>query len=152
MGLFQRYFPPFFYEIKEKNKKISKNFQKPLDFFLQMVYYIIVARADIAQQVERNLGKDEVPGSNPGISSRKTSQKRLAFCYINTCLRRFEALWSESEGPRFYFRLFCHITAQKTCRNALIYKGFSAFSSATSGAFFSIIRRAFNSPASRNFT
>ena len=28
--------------------------------------------ADIAQQVERILGKDEVPGSNPGISSRKT--------------------------------------------------------------------------------
>ena len=26
--------------------------------------------ADIAQQVERILGKDEVPGSNPGISSR----------------------------------------------------------------------------------
>ena len=28
-------------------------------------------RADIAQQVERILGKDEVPGSNPGISSKK---------------------------------------------------------------------------------
>ena len=27
--------------------------------------------AVIAQQVERILGKDEVPGSNPGISSRK---------------------------------------------------------------------------------
>ena len=28
--------------------------------------------ADIAQQVERILGKDEVPGSNPGISSRSS--------------------------------------------------------------------------------
>ena len=40
--------------------------------------------ADIAQQVERILGKDEVPGSNPGISSRQTpprdnSQGRFFF-------------------------------------------------------------------------
>ena len=68
-----------------------------------MVYYITVAHADIAQQVERILGKDEVPGPNPGISSRKTSQKWLVFCYKNTCLGPFEVLWSGSEGPRFYF-------------------------------------------------
>ena len=29
--------------------------------------------ADMAQQVEHVLGKDEVPGSNPGISSKKST-------------------------------------------------------------------------------
>ena len=36
--------------------------------------WVIIAKlyknADIAQSVERILGKDEVPGSNPGISSK----------------------------------------------------------------------------------
>ena len=31
----------------------------------------------MAQLVERVLGKDEVPGSNPGSSSKKKSRKRL---------------------------------------------------------------------------
>ena len=45
----------------------------PLAFFPHLVYYIPVAPlecADIAQPVERILGKDEVPSSNLGISSR----------------------------------------------------------------------------------
>ena len=36
-------------------------------------------RADIAQQVERILGKDEVPGSNPGISSRSLAEMQDFF-------------------------------------------------------------------------
>ena len=47
--------------------------KKGIAFLLQMVYYIPVAsleRADIAQPVERILGKDEVPSSNLGISSK----------------------------------------------------------------------------------
>ncbi len=38
--------------------------------------------ADIAQQVERILGKDEVPGSNPGISSKEAAIPLgwLSFC------------------------------------------------------------------------
>ena len=35
--------------------------------------------ADIAQQVERILGKDEVPGSNPGISSRSLAEMQDFF-------------------------------------------------------------------------
>ena len=41
--------------------------------------------ADIAQQVERILGKDEVPGSNPGISSRSSPLRvfrRGDFLYV----------------------------------------------------------------------
>ena len=36
-------------------------------------------RADIAQQVERILGKDEVPGSNPGISSMRLAEMQVFF-------------------------------------------------------------------------
>ena len=37
----------------------------------------------MAQQVEHVLGKDEVPGSNPGISSRKAQLREgLCFCFI----------------------------------------------------------------------
>ena len=43
------------------------------DLTFLRTYYIIAklsANAAIAQPVERILGKDEVPGSNPGISSK----------------------------------------------------------------------------------
>ena len=77
------------------------------------------------------VGKDEVPGSNPGISSRKTSQKWLVFCYINTCSGRFEALWSESEGPRFLFQpylsIFMSVFSWIFPRKALIFLGFQHF-------------------------
>ena len=33
----------------------------------------------MAQSVERVLGKDEVPGSNPGSSSKARMRKRLGF-------------------------------------------------------------------------
>ena len=33
--------------------------------------------ADMAQQVEHVLGKDEVPGSNPGISSMKRANQTI---------------------------------------------------------------------------
>ena len=39
--------------------------------------------ADMAQQVEHVLGKDEVPGSNPGISSKKsTTQRRVVLLFF----------------------------------------------------------------------
>ena len=38
-------------------------------------------RADVAQSVERILGKDEVTGSNPVISSIKQSEK-TAFSFV----------------------------------------------------------------------
>ena len=56
--------------ISKLRKFFSKNLTEPLDFFLHFVYYITVAPADIAQPVERILGKDEVPSSNLGISSK----------------------------------------------------------------------------------
>ena len=49
------------------------------------MYYIPVdalERADIAQPVERILGKDEVPSSNLGISSRKTTCNRVVFLCV----------------------------------------------------------------------
>ena len=50
-----------------------------------MVYYIHVAQmkhADVAQSVERILGKDEVAGSNPAISSRKATCYRVVFLCV----------------------------------------------------------------------
>ena len=47
--------------------------------------------ADVAQQVERILGKDEVTGSNPVISSieKRLIHKGLSvFCYVWKCERR----------------------------------------------------------------
>ena len=42
----------------------------------------LVANAVIAQSVERILGKDEVPGSNPGNSSnRNTTETSVSWCF-----------------------------------------------------------------------
>ena len=40
--------------------------------------------ADIAQPVERILGKDEVPGSNPGISSKNPRSEERGFFFCET--------------------------------------------------------------------
>ena len=45
------------------------------------------ADADIAQQVERILGKDEVPGSNPGISSQTQSEMTGFLLFIGCFLQ-----------------------------------------------------------------
>ena len=50
-------------------KKISENDEKGLQKWMRSVRILFVADADVAQQVERILGKDEVTGSNPVISS-----------------------------------------------------------------------------------
>ena len=42
--------------------------------------------AAIAQSVARVLGKDEVTGSNPVSSSRKTTLQRVVFCYAKVTL------------------------------------------------------------------
>ena len=43
-----------------------------MQFAAKSARILFVADADIAQSVERILGKDEVPGPNPGISSIKS--------------------------------------------------------------------------------
>ncbi len=55
----------------EKMKKVKKG----LAFFSALSYNSTVV-ADVAQQVERILGKDEVTGSNPVISSRDPSEMK----------------------------------------------------------------------------
>ena len=60
--------------------KISKNFKYPLDKSRRLCYNTkrpldklkSTPDANMAQLVEHILGKDEVPGSNPGISLRST--------------------------------------------------------------------------------
>ena len=44
-------------------------FENPLPNATESAIILSVASADVAQQVERILGKDEVTGSNPVISS-----------------------------------------------------------------------------------
>ena len=52
-----------------------KKVKKGLAFFSALSYNNTVV-ADVAQQVERILGKDEVTGSNPVISSRNPSEMK----------------------------------------------------------------------------
>ena len=59
-------------KISRKNSgDFLKKFKKRVDKSICFWYYIWVVDAAMAQSVERVLGKDEVPGSNPGSSSRK---------------------------------------------------------------------------------
>ena len=46
-----------------------------------------VKRADVAQSVERILGKDEVTGSNPVISSRNQSEMAGFFVVMGRVLQ-----------------------------------------------------------------
>ena len=63
-------------------KIICITLHKRLQYFC--ISLIIIKRefADMAQQVEHVLGKDEVTGSNPVISSTKKQVERLAFLYF----------------------------------------------------------------------
>ena len=45
----------------------------------EIIYELIAA---MAQLVERVLGKDEVPGSNPGSSSKKKSHTLCGFFFL----------------------------------------------------------------------
>ena len=56
--------------------------------FFNQFYFVRNERADVAQSVERILGKDEVAGSNPAISSIKQKRKFLLFSL--TLKRRLE--------------------------------------------------------------
>ena len=48
-----------------------------------------VKHADVAQSVERILGKDEVTGSNPVISSRNPSEMKDFFLVLGRVLQVF---------------------------------------------------------------
>ena len=89
--------------------KCGTFFQKVLALFDDLCYNKSVARlgnADVAQSVERILGKDEVTGSNPVISSTEPPEmavfllllpiaavKAEARCETETALRR-QAHWN----------------------------------------------------------
>ena len=54
------------------------------------IYYNMFTNADMAQLVERVLGKDEVTGSTPVISSKKTP--KLGFEFRSFFIRFFQLL------------------------------------------------------------
>ena len=58
-----------------------KKFENLLDNHRETCYYNTVV-ADVAQQVERILGKDEVTGSNPVISSSKPVRNDWFFVFL----------------------------------------------------------------------
>ena len=65
---------------------------KGLHFLIMcaIISYVRCEHADVAQSVERILGKDEVTGSNPVISSIKQKRKFLLFSFsLNDCFRTF---------------------------------------------------------------
>ena len=70
-----------------KNETKIENFVFFLDNRLKILYYVKAVRislciADMAQSVERILGKDEVTGSIPVISSKNTRiYLRVFFCF-----------------------------------------------------------------------
>ena len=74
-----------------KNPLKRKNFKISIEFFQNLWYDIWAVSdkrrreyADIAQSVERILGKDEVTGSNPVISSiKKAHSRECAFFMLN---------------------------------------------------------------------
>ena len=72
-----------------------------LDILPCLCYYTNVAPADIAQPVERILGKDEVPSSNLGISSRKTCRKRQVFCVVFNRFQPLANIAQRSQCPVF---------------------------------------------------
>ncbi len=66
-------------------ERILKKARKGLEIPKSLWYYNRVLKkcADIAQSVERILGKDEVTGSNPVISSKSLETLCFrAFCFI----------------------------------------------------------------------
>ena len=72
------------------------------------------AHADIAQQVERILGKDEVPGSNPGISSIRLAEMQVFFVVLGWFLKELVRFPSFSETS-FLFLPFCQLYASVFC-------------------------------------
>ncbi len=78
----------------------------------RIVYNTIVAQltahADVAQQVERILGKDEVTGSNPVISSMKpTCECKSVFVLFGRQIFNTKTRLKTNLEPRFYA---CFIT------------------------------------------
>ena len=77
------------------------------------------------------VGKDEVPGSNPGISSRKTSQRRLVFCYICTWFEVSEGFLPRFREPLAFpgaiLSVFLSVFPCFLCPQSLDFPGFAAF-------------------------
>ena len=69
-------------------------------------------RADIAQQVERILGKDEVPGSNPGISSRSLAEMQDFFVVYGHFLQEFAFFPAFSETSLLFSPDLSQIVSQ----------------------------------------
>ena len=73
--------------LRRRGALFRKNRKFPLAKPGEVVYNIIVARsghADIAQQVERILGKDEVASSNLAISSTALAEMQVLFLVLWT--------------------------------------------------------------------
>ena len=66
----------------------------------RICYNAIVAwkHAAMAQSVERVLGKDEVPGPNPGSSSREETEIQFPFCFIGLSLYHSSMLPDVARG------------------------------------------------------
>ena len=73
--------------------------------------------ADIAQSVERILGKDEVSGSNPDISSIKEKARVNPLLFLlYSCLPDAEP---ENAKAFYYFALW-NILAKTKCRRKIV--------------------------------
>ena len=81
----------YFCIIAQKIKFVKQNEVKLIDKSKNYQYNIVVPcestpwSADVAQQVERVLGKDEVTGSSPVISSIKQKTRMSSACFLFYC-------------------------------------------------------------------
>ena len=78
--------------------------------------------AAIAQKVERILGKDEVPGSNPGISSIRLAEMQVFFVVSGCFLKDLARCPSFSETSLLFchfvsylYQFFAYLSACKPC-------------------------------------
>jgi hypothetical protein len=97
--------------------------------------------ADVAQSVERILGKDEVPGSNPGISSTSTCRNAGAFLLFTGIFAGIELQSCISFDLALFRQLFEQFSLSKTARKPSKYGPFQPFGRAIFLATFALNQR-----------
>ena len=107
-----------------KNETKIENLVFFLDIRLKILYYVKAVKvslciADMAQSVERILGKDEVTGSIPVISSKTPAFACGCFFCSDRRPPRLRVLsaYFSRPAPRFAFRLFLSSSVFKSSRH-----------------------------------
>ena len=106
-----------------KNEIKIENFVFFLDNRLKILYYVKAVKislciADMAQSVERILGKDEVTGSNPVISSKNTRIYLRVFFLFSIAHLRALLVFAHTSASS-YSMLICRVSTSTRLNNVL---------------------------------